>query len=63
VRWSAGCHEWRVRAPGMTMSGLVKSRNFLGTLGTLGWAFVGIVGADRRHCRGAYSCMYLYKIQ
>ena len=47
----------------MSKSGPVESLDFLGKLGALGGVFVGIVGADVRHSRGAYSYMYLWKIQ
>ena len=62
VRWSAGLHECRVRAPGMSNSGPVESRDFLGNLGALGahlsalWGrMFGILGANTPICTSRRS--------
>lgn len=62
MRWSAGLHECRVRAPGMSNSGPVESRDFLGNLGALGahlsalWGrMFGILGANTPICTSRRS--------
>ena len=59
MQFGAGVPRVQGPSPGMSKSGPVESRDFLGKLGALGCAFVGIVGADVRQSWGAYSYMYL----